>query len=77
MRKITVAEAIKLLESDKTAHNVSIIFKIGNNHPELNSQYDRELDSNVIIIDAGKCCGIKQTIMKLATYSLMGGIYTR
>lgn len=76
MRKITISEAINLLKSDKTSNNVSIIFKVGNNHPELNSQYDREL-GNIVIIDAGKCCGIEQTVMKLATCSLMGGIYTR
>ena len=74
MKKITITEAITALEQDKTAHKITIVFAVGNNHPELNTEHDRVL-GNVVKLDAGKCCGIKTTVCRLATMSLMGGIY--
>lgn len=74
MKKITIAEAITALEQDKTAHNVTVMFAVGNNHPELATEHDRIL-GNVVKIDAGKCNGIKATVCRLASCSLLGGIY--
>lgn len=74
MKKVTINEAIKALEQDKTAHKITVIFAVGNNHPELATEHDRVL-GNIVKLDAGKCNGIKSTVYRLATCSMLGGIY--
>lgn len=75
--KITINEAVKLLENDRDngTSTKPIWFVIGNNHPNINSHFEREFNSNVVCIDAGKCYNIRKTVIELAMCSLLGGIY--
>ena len=80
MQRISIDQAIKLLENDKTAHKVTIYFAVSKYSQDKYNLDTVEINGEqmkVVSIDAGKCSDIKQTVLNLGCESLMNGIYAR